>query len=64
MEVVGLPAAGTLRYTWLAADWITAPALVRGLHPMEYEVIGGTSRLTFPNDGHDTLQVVSDLGQA
>lgn len=32
-------------------------------HRMEYEVVNGTLRLTFPNDGYDTLRVVADMGQ-
>lgn len=33
-------------------------------HRMEYEVIGPAGeRLTFPNDGYDTLRVITDIGQ-
>lgn len=59
---------GTVRYTWLAADWsAAAPAVVllSGVHRMEFEVVGpGAARLTFPNDGYDALKVSSDIGQA
>ena len=53
---------GLLRYTWLSGDW-NAGGLVVGTHRMEYEVTGGTSRLTFPNDSYDSLQIYTDLGQ-
>ncbi len=34
-------------------------------HRMEYEVVGPAgARLTFPNDGYDTLRIVADIGQA
>jgi hypothetical protein len=58
----GLDTAGILRYTWVAADW-DAGALPNSeaMLKMEYEVIGGSSRMTFPNNGHDTLKIVSDL---
>lgn len=59
---------GIVRYGWLATDWsAVAPTVnvVAGSHRMEYEVVGpGAARLTFPNDGYDTLQVSSDIGQA
>ena len=32
-------------------------------HRMEYEVIGGSSRMTFPNDGYDVLRILADIGQ-
>ena len=32
-------------------------------HRMEFEVINGTSRGTFPNDGYDTLTIITDVGQ-
>jgi hypothetical protein len=33
-------------------------------HRMEYEVIGPSgARLTFPNDGYDTLRILTDIGQ-
>ena len=63
----GVDAAGTLRYTWAAADWdvgnLPAPRSPYHSHqlPMEYEVIGGTSRMTFPNEGHDILHIRGDL---
>lgn len=67
----GLDTAGTLRYTWQASDWDTGN--VNGFlpeppssypvseFPMEYEVSGGTSVMTFPNNGHDTLRIVGDV---
>lgn len=68
--------AGVVRYAWVAADWdplnvdgflIVGPSLppVKGTfeHRMEYEVIKGAARLTFPNNGHDILRVWDDLGQ-
>jgi hypothetical protein len=62
----GLDTAGVLRYLWVDADWVAglpAPASPHGKAElqMEYEVIGGTSRMTFPNGGHDTLIIVGDL---
>lgn len=63
----GLDTAGTLRYTWLSTDWNTG-ILPQPTSPydseelyMEYEVIAGTSRMTFPNDGHDLLKIRGDL---
>lgn len=33
-------------------------------HRMEYEILGpGGARLTFPNDGYDTLRILTDVGQ-
>ena len=32
-------------------------------HKMEYEVVDSPLRLTFPNDGYDTLRIVDDIGQ-
>lgn len=57
--------SGILRYTWLATDWTTGtPVLVPGTHRMEYEVIGSSgARLTWPNEGYDSLVVTADLGQ-
>ena len=85
MTVVGDGTAGLLRYQWVAADWdavgdggatgglVVGPTLplapgVRE-HRMEYEVIGGPSRLTFPNGGtsageaYDVHRVWQDIGQ-
>jgi len=66
MVIFGAATDGVLRYTWVAGDW-GAGGLPLNTAPrdyqMEYEVIAGTARLTFPNDGYDTLHVVSDLGQ-
>jgi hypothetical protein len=65
----GADTDGVLRYTWLDTDWEptvpTDPKLPTPVSlvelPMEYEVSGGTSRLTFPNTGHDTLRILGDL---
>ena len=79
------PNPDLVRYTWIATDWdpVSGGGAVGGLvvgptlplapgvreHLMEYEVIGGTSRLTFPNGGtslgeaYDTLRIWADIGQ-
>lgn len=62
----GLDTAGVLRYTWVATDWDVgglpaAAYLVPVRLPMEYEVVGGTSRMTFPNDSYDQLHIVEDV---
>jgi hypothetical protein len=63
----GLDTAGILRYSWVAADWVNAlpvPTSDQQLDLlMEYEVITGTARMTFPNGGFDTLRIRGDLGQ-
>lgn len=69
MVIEGLPTAGTLRYTWIATDWDAVSAggtvggLVVGDHEMEYEVISGTSRMTFPNRREDNhkLHITLDI---
>jgi len=33
-------------------------------HRIEYEVTGGAARMTFPNDGYDTLRILQDIGQS
>ena len=67
MIVVGALTNGTLAYSWVAADWDNLP-LVTPNHQkdlqMEYEVIGPSTRLTFPNNGWDTLRIYGDIGQA
>jgi len=73
MTIEGSPLLGEVGYSWVAADWSGSPALVaspslpppKGTleHRMEYEVISGTSRLTFPNNAYDILRVLADLGQ-
>jgi hypothetical protein len=72
MVKVGADADGHLQYTWVAADWnagglVASPSLPltpgQVEHRMEYEVVGGTSRLTFPNDGYDILRILDDIGQ-
>ena len=67
MTVVGAPTAGKLSYAWVAGDWDPTTGLptvaankTREL-PMEYEVVGGASRMTFPNNGYDTLKIWGDL---
>lgn len=30
-------------------------------HRMEYEIVGGNSRLTFPNNGYDILRITEDI---
>ena len=67
----GLDTAGTLRYTWVTADWDTGnvngflpePPATYPLseYPMEYEVSAGTSKLTFPNNSFDTLRILGDV---
>ena len=63
----GADSAGVLRYTWVADDWNTgnlpipaSPYEIEELY-MEYEIIAPTSRMTFPNDGHDLLKIRGDL---
>lgn len=79
MTKVGPDVDGTLRYTWVDSDWnpVSGGGAVGGLvvgptpplapgqveHRMEYEVIGPAARLTFPNDGYDTLRIIADIGQ-
>lgn len=72
---VGADADGTLRYSWLAADWdianvagflIVGPTLPLSSgqreHRMEYEVLGpGAARLTFPNGGESVAEVYDVL---
>lgn len=62
MTMVGAASAGTLRYTWVAADW-NVGNLVVGTHRMEYEI--ASARLTFPNkeSENDTLFISEDIGQ-
>lgn len=63
----GADTLGTLRYTWLPTDWDAGnlPAYVRAYQPkhleMEYEVISGTDKLTFPNSGYDLLKIIGDV---
>lgn len=65
MVVDPTPTTGKARYTWAAADWSGTPALVVGRHRMEYEVIAGAARQTFPNfiDDEDILVISDDIGQ-
>jgi hypothetical protein len=67
MTKQGADTLGTLRYAWQPADWAElptpAPADRIGL-AMEFEVEGGSGhRLTFPNGGFDTLQILGDVDQ-
>jgi hypothetical protein len=59
----GTPTGGP--YT--AGGLVVGPSIPLGPrnieHRMEFEVIDGTSRLTFPNSAYDTLQIISDIGQ-
>jgi hypothetical protein len=63
----GLDTDGTLRYSWATTDWDSGmlPIPTSQYHskecPMEYEVIGGSSRMTFPNDGYDILVIKGDV---
>lgn len=68
----GPDADGVLRYTWQETDWEPTvptdpklPVPQSAYHslelPMEYEVVGGTSCLTFPNTGHDTLRILGEV---
>jgi hypothetical protein len=63
----GLDTAGILRYTWLTSDWDTGNLPIPSSPweviecPMEYEVVAGSSRMTFPNDGYDKLHILGDL---
>ena len=59
---VSSPASGVATYSWLAADW-TAPGLIVGVHQVEYEAVNGLARITFPNNGNDTLLIVGDIAQ-
>ena len=61
MVVFGAATNGVLRYTWLSTDW--SSDLIVGQHQMEYEVVNGTARTTFPNDGYDLLKILTDIGQ-
>lgn len=56
-------ANGVVQYSWLASDW-DAGNLVVGIHQMEYEVVAGTDRASFPNDGNDFLQVAADIADS
>lgn len=67
----GLDTAGTLRYAWQASDW--DPENVNGFLPtppanypltqlpMEYQVSGGSSVMTFPNNSFDTIRILGDV---
>lgn len=58
---------GVVSYAWEAADWDDLPQPTypnQAEHRMEYEVMAGTSRLTFPNAGHDYLVITPDIGEA
>ena len=68
MTKVDPDTAGLLRYAWLTTDW--GPGGLPALAPakekqyrMEYEVLSGGHRMTFPNDRFDYLQLTGDLDQ-
>ena len=71
LVIQGDPTLGTLRYTGSVADWDTenvngylpAPLSTYPLseYPMEYQISGGSSILTFPNDGYDYLRIAKDI---
>ena len=70
MIIFGTATDGVVRYTWLATDWdsgglVPTPLLpLSGTtreHRMEYEVINGASRITFPNNGYDTLRITTHV---
>lgn len=73
MPIFGSPLNGTVRYTWVAADW-GAGKLILGPQPpfkpsdvhhlMEYEAVLGTAKLTFPNDDWDVLRIYEDIGES
>lgn len=69
MVIFGDDVDGVVRYTWLSTDWDegnlivgpTPPYLATDIdHLMEYEVVNGTLRLTFPNNGYDILRIFED----
>ena len=62
----GADGDGVLRYTWVATDWDTGNLPIVSstslkVLPMEYEIFGGTQRMTFPNSGYDRLEIRGDL---
>jgi hypothetical protein len=74
MAIDGAPTLGIVKYIWTVADWdvlnvngylAAGPALPlkqgEREHEMEYKVLSGTSRLTFPNTGYDTLRISRDI---
>lgn len=73
MTIFGAATNGTLRYSWVSTDWDPANLILgptpplkpsQSEHRMEYEVLAsGGLRVTFPNDGYDTLRIISDIGQ-
>ncbi len=66
MVVDADPTTGIATYTWVPTDWDTG-GLVVGVsieHRMEYEVLTGTVRQTFPNSGYDVLQIAVDIADA
>ena len=70
MELDGTATLGKVMYTWLSSDW-AANQLVAGPslplkpgereHQMEYEMSGGSTVMTWPNDGHDILRITEAL---
>lgn len=62
----GADTDGVLRYTWVSTDWDAGELPIPDAFEaydlrMEYEVTGGTSRMTFPNGSYDTLHILSDV---
>ena len=51
---------GVVRYAWIPTDWDSGK-LVVGSHVVEVESVLGNSRLTFPNDGTDSLIITGDI---
>jgi len=69
MTVDASPTTGRVTYLWQASDWTSNPALMVGVHRIEYEVLGpGVVRATFPNRNQvgyqHVLEVGADIGQA
>lgn len=59
--------AGLVRYAWQPTDWTDSSILnvEAGLSrelEMEYEVVSGSNKMTFPTNGYDTLHIRGDLG--
>ena len=64
MTIVNPPGNdGKVKYQWLATDWIGSESLITGQHTMEYEVISGADRVTFPNASFDVLEITHDIAQ-
>lgn len=56
------PATGVVTYSFAAADWTGASALVAGTYRIEFEItFTGGAVLTVPTTGHYELVVEEDL---